>query len=114
MFPRRVLAKALLAIRFVFFFLWQLILANIYVAYDVMTPRHKSRSGVIFLPLDARTDLEIVMLANLISLTPGTLSLDVSADRELLYIHAMYIDDVDKFRKRIKDGLEKRLLEVLR
>ena len=49
-----------------------------------------------------------------ITLTPGTLSLDVSADRSVLYIHAMYIHDVGRFKKEIKQGLERRLLEVLR
>jgi multicomponent Na+:H+ antiporter subunit E len=50
----------------------------------------------------------------MISLTPGTLSLDVSADRKILYIHAMYIDDVNAVRRKIKDGFERRVLEVLR
>jgi len=53
-------------------------------------------------------------LANLLTLTPGTLSLDVSDDGRVLYIHAMFIDDPESFRRRIKDGLERRLLEVLR
>jgi multicomponent Na+:H+ antiporter subunit E len=96
------------------FFIWELMLANLRVAYDVMTPRHHMQPGVIGVPLDARTDLEITVLANLISLTPGTLSLDVSADRTTLYIHAMYLDDVDAVRRKIKDGFERRVLEVLR
>ena len=50
----------------------------------------------------------------MISLTPGTLSLDVSEDRKTLYIHAMYVENPDDLRKEIKDGLEKRLLELLR
>ena len=72
------------------------------------------RPGVIGIPLDAETDLEITMLANVISLTPGTLSLDVSEDRKTLYIHAMYVENPDDLRTEIKDGLEKRLLELLR
>jgi multicomponent Na+:H+ antiporter subunit E len=49
-------------------------------------------------------------------LTPGTLSLDVSTDRRTLYIHVMYIDDddLDLVRRKIKDGFERRVLEVLR
>ena len=72
------------------------------------------RPGVIGIPLDAKTDLEITMLANVISLTPGTLSLDVSPDRKTLYIHAMYVVDPDELRREIKDGLERRLMELLR
>lgn len=96
------------------FFIWELILANLRVAYDVLTPAHRSKPGVIAIPLDAETDAEITILANLITLTPGTLSLDISADRKVLYIHAMFIEDPEALRKGIKDGLERRVLEVLR
>ncbi|MGE3539670.1 MAG: Na+/H+ antiporter subunit E [Candidatus Tectimicrobiota bacterium] len=96
------------------FFVWELLLANLRVAYDVVTPRHRMRPGVIGIPLAARTDLEITLLSSMISLTPGTLSLDVSADRQTLYIHAMYLEDVEAVRRKIKDGFERRVLEVLR
>jgi multicomponent Na+:H+ antiporter subunit E len=51
----------------------------------------------------------------MITLTPGTLSLDVSADRRVMYIHSMTLgDDTEKFRRQIKEGFERRVLEVLR
>jgi multicomponent Na+:H+ antiporter subunit E len=114
--PSNYFAKVPLVGRFAVFYLWQLVLANLRVAYDVLTPRHYMRPGVIAVPLEARTDAEITLLANLITLTPGTLSLDLSGDRRVLYVHAMYIDhgDVDEARRRIKEGLERRVLEVLR
>jgi len=101
--------------RFALFYLWQLILANLRVAHDVLTPQHYMRPGVIAVPLDAQTDAEITLLANLITLTPGSLSLDLSADRRVLYVHVMYIDndDVEQARRQIKEGLERRVLEVL-
>lgn len=101
-------------LRFVLFYVWEIILANLRVAYDVMTPRHRMRPGVVAIPLDAKTDAEITMLANLITLTPGSISLDVSSDRRFLYLHAMYVDDVEEFRQSIKDTIERRVLEVLR
>ncbi len=96
------------------FFVWELVLANLRVAHDVLTPRHYMRPGVIAVPLAAKSDNEITMLSNLLTLTPGTLSLDVSADRKVLYVHAMYIDDADEVRRKIKEGFERRVLEVLR
>jgi multicomponent Na+:H+ antiporter subunit E len=71
---------------------------------------------VVAIPLDAKSDIEITLLANLITLTPGTLSLDVSSDRSVLYIHVMYVDndDLDEVRRKIKSGFERRVLEVLR
>ena len=82
--------------------------------WDVITPQHISRPGIIGLPLDARTDAEIMLVANLISLTPGTLSLDLSDDKRVLYVHVMFLDDIDATRQQIKRGLEKRVLGVMR
>lgn len=96
------------------FFLRDLVAANLRVAYDVVTPKHRMRPGVIALSLDAQTDEEITLLANLITLTPGTLILDVSPDRRRLFIHVMYLDEPDAVRREIKDGLERRLLKVMR
>ncbi|MBN1220685.1 MAG: Na+/H+ antiporter subunit E [Anaerolineae bacterium] len=99
-------------INFIGFFIWELILANLRVAYDVVTPRHYMRPGVVAIPLDVTSDAEIVLLANLITLTPGTLSLDISDDRHTLYVHAMHIDDLEQFRRDIKEGFERRVQEV--
>jgi multicomponent Na+:H+ antiporter subunit E len=101
-------------LRFLVWFLWELFLSNVRVAYDVATPGHLAKPGILAIPLDAETPFEITLFANLITLTPGTLSLDVSSDNKTLYIHAMYIDDPDTLRREIKEGLEKRLLELLR
>jgi multicomponent Na+:H+ antiporter subunit E len=101
-------------VRFALFYVWELILANLRVAYDVMTPLRRIRPGVLAIPLEAKTDAEITMLANLITLTPGSVSLDVSSDRRFLYLHAMYVDDLEKYREAIKNNMERRVLEVLR
>jgi multicomponent Na+:H+ antiporter subunit E len=97
-----------------FFFLWELLLANLRVAYEVLTPGYQMRAAIIAIPLDAKSDLEITVLANLITLTPGTLSLDVSPDRKTLYIHAMHVQDVERFRNDIKARLERRVMEVFK
>ena len=112
--PSNYFLKGRQVVHFILFFAWEVIVANVRVAYDVLTPRHRMTPGIIAIPLDVKTDREITILANLITLTPGTLSLDVSTDRRVLYIHAMYIQDVDRFKESIKKELETRLLEVLR
>lgn len=99
-------------IGFVVFFLKELVLANLRVTYDVLTRNDYMRPGVISIPLSLKTDAQMTMLANLISLTPGTLSLDISDDRRTLYIHAMYVDDVEQLRQQIKSGLERRVREA--
>lgn len=100
--------------RFFGFFLHQLVKTNLRVAYEVLTPTHYMRPGILALPLDAKTDREIMLLANLISLTPGTLSLEVSPDRKFLFVHSMYIDDIEQEKQNLKQGIERRLLEIMR
>ena len=100
--------------RLVVVFLVELMVSSIRVAWDVVTPRNRSRPGVVAVPMDAKTDLELTLLANLISLTPGTLSLDISDDRRVLYVHAMFVDSREGIIDDIKSGMEKSLLEVMR
>jgi multicomponent Na+:H+ antiporter subunit E len=68
----------------------------------------------VAVPLDAKTDLEIAVLANLITLTPGSLSVDVSDDRRTLYVHAMFVSDPDQVRTEIKRRFERWILALLR
>ena len=112
--PSDYFQKVWQVIGFVLFFLWELVVANLRVAFDVLTPRHYMQPRVIALPLDARTDAEITALAYFISLTPGTLTLDVSTDRRTMFIHAMYAPDADALRREIKQGVERRLLRLMR
>jgi multicomponent Na+:H+ antiporter subunit E len=106
--------KMPVTIMFVFYFIKELVIANLKVAFDIVTPKDYMKPGIIAFPLDVKTDMEITLFANLLTLTPGTLSLDVSSDKKTLYVHALYVKDADSFRKDLKEGIEKRLLEVLR
>jgi len=99
---------------FIFFFNYELIKANLQVAYEVMTPGLKVTPGIVSIPLDVETNFEISFLANLITLTPGTLSLDVSDDKKVLYVHSMYVKDKEEFIWSIKNGFERRILQITR
>lgn len=110
----KVFQKLPKTIYFVIYFLYELLRANLRVAYDIITPKHLMSPGIVAIPLDAKTELEITLLANLITLTPGTLSLDVSEDKKVLFIHTMYMSDKESVISEIKNGLEKKLLEVMR
>ena len=102
--------------RLIAVFLRELTLANMLVAHDLLTPTSRLRPGIIKIPLDATTDQEITILANLLTLTPGTTSIDVSEDRSTLYLHVMYLDKdgPEKTREAIKREIEARLLRVTR
>jgi len=101
-------------IGFFLFFVYELVLANLQAAYFIIVSHKKLRPGIVGVPLDAKSDLEITFLTNLVSLTPGTLSIDVSKNRTVLYVYSMNIKDRDKFVKNIKNGFEKRILEITR
>lgn len=110
----RYFGKIRQAVEFAVFFGRELTLSTFRVAYDVLTPRPRMRPAVLAVPLDAETDAEITLLANLITLTPGTLTLDVSPDRRTLYVHVMFVDDPEAVIRALKAGFERRVLELLR
>jgi multicomponent Na+:H+ antiporter subunit E len=112
--PTQYFRKLPESIRFTFFFLRELIHSNFRVAWDVITPKSRRKPGIVAIPLDVSSDMEITFLANLITLTPGTLSLDVSDDRRVLYVHGMFVEDPQLMREQIKNGFERRVLELLR
>ena len=104
---RKVLALVLL-------FLYELVLSAIRVAKLVLSPRMDLKPGIFSYPLTVDRDFEIALLANLITLTPGTLSVDLSEDRKLLYVHALDCSDVEQTRQDIAQGFERRILEAFR
>src|SRR5690625_7204134 len=98
---------------FLGFFIKELVKANFKVAFDVATPLWYMKPGVIALPITAETDVEITILANFISLTPGTLILDVSSDRRGLFSHGRFLFQEDEVVAELPgNGL--RGLEILR
>lgn len=94
-------------------FLYELVVSSFQVVWDVVTPPQLSRPGVISVPLDLSGEIEVLLVANLISLTPGTLSLDVSEDHRTLYIHAMFGEDPEALRRQIRDGMERWVKEAM-
>lgn len=95
-------------------FFYELLLSAVRVAILVCRPNMKAHlnSGIIAFPLTVQQDLEITVLANLITLTPGTLSIDVSDDRKFLYVHAISVPDKQALIKDIADGFEAKIMEV--
>ncbi|MBB4228120.1 Na+/H+ antiporter subunit E [Rhizobium mongolense] len=104
---RLVLSLALL-------FLKELALSAWTVARTVLRPRMEIRPGIFAFPLTVERDLEITLLANLITLTPGTLSVDVSEDRRTLYVHALDCSDPQATKRAIASGFERKIMEAFR
>ncbi len=107
-------SRSVVLVRFAGFYAVEVVRANLRVAHDVVTPTIHAKPGVVAVPLDAETDAEITLLSNLITMTPGSLAVDVADDRSVIYVHSMFLDDPDELRREIKDDLERRVLELLR
>jgi len=95
-------------------FLYELVLSALKVAILVLSPRMDLKPGIFAYPLKVDRDFEITLLANLITLTPGTLSVDVSEDRKLLYVHAIDCSDPEALCADIAKGFERRIMEAFR
>ncbi|WP_438749513.1 Na+/H+ antiporter subunit E [Pararhizobium sp. O133] len=93
-------------------FFRELWLSAFKVAILVMRPNMRLRPGIFAYPLALTRDFEITLLANLITLTPGTLSVDVSEDRKTLYVHALDCRDPAAERRAISTGFERRIREA--
>nr|WP_246753880.1 Na+/H+ antiporter subunit E [Jiella flava] len=95
-------------------FLYELIMSAWRVTVLVLSPKMDLTPGIFAYRLEVDRDFEIALLANLITLTPGTLSVDVSEDRSTLYVHAIDCSDPEGTRADIANGFERKILEAFR
>jgi multicomponent Na+:H+ antiporter subunit E len=95
-------------------FLYELLISAIRVARLVVQPglSRRLKPAIIAFPLTVKRDAEITLLANLITLTPGTLSVDVSGDRKVLYIHAIDVASREALIQGLAQGFERRIIEA--
>ncbi|KGM13876.1 Na+/H+ antiporter subunit E [Cellulomonas bogoriensis] len=98
---------------FPFSFAYEVVKANLVLAGDILTPGSRINAGFVELPLRCRTDMEITTIANFITLTPGTVTVAVRKDPATLWVHGMYIDDVEEFRAELY-AMEATVIGVLR
>jgi multicomponent Na+:H+ antiporter subunit E len=99
-------------ILFIFYYLKELVISSLFVAYDIITPTDHMRPGIVEVPVDLKTDTAIIAFVNLISMTPGSLTMDMSADKKKVYIHAMYLNDKEEFIRKIKGELEHKIRQI--
>jgi multicomponent K+:H+ antiporter subunit E len=100
---------------FVYFFLvlGDIVVANVQVAYWILFWRNDQLQPRFFtVPLEVRTPEAIATLAGTITMTPGTVSSDLSADGRALLVHGLHVPDVDDAVRTIKTRYEARLLEI--
>ncbi|HEV7344828.1 MAG TPA: Na+/H+ antiporter subunit E [Devosia sp.] len=95
-------------------FIYELCVSAVRVAIVVLNPDMKSalRPAIVAFPLTVKSDAEITLLANLITLTPGTLSIDVSEDRSVLFVHVLTLSTREALISEIAGGFEAKVREI--
>lgn len=84
------------------------------VARLVLSPRLDIQPDVVAVPVSLTRDAELTLLSNLITLTPGTLTVDIAEDHRALYVHALEGGDPDAVRRDIRSGFERAIREAFR
>lgn len=95
-------------------FVYELVNSALRVLLLVIRPNLEIKPGIIAYPLKVDRDFEITLLANLITLTPGTLSVDISRDRRMLFVHFIDSADPDAVKHDIASGFERKIMEAFR
>lgn len=101
-----------LVLRFIALVLWDILVANIAVAKLVLGPKSRLHPRFLEIPLDIKDPYAIVALTSVITLTPGTVSSALSADRRTLYVHALSSTDPTEDIRQIKQRYEAPLKEI--
>lgn len=101
--PRPVGAfRPLPAVRFAIYFVYKLVQANLVVAWEVITPKSRINQGVVRVPIEGASDAVVTLVANAISLTPGTLTVEVRRGPTVLYIHVLHLRSVEQVRRDVR------------
>ncbi|NCC25519.1 MAG: Na+/H+ antiporter subunit E [Deltaproteobacteria bacterium] len=109
---RPCIRRPLVLTAYLLVFFWDIVVANLTVARLILGSPKRLRPAFVRLPLDLNNDFAVTVLAHTISLTPGTVSSDLSEDRKTLLVHALDVDDEAGMIRRIKTRYEAPLKEI--
>jgi multicomponent Na+:H+ antiporter subunit E len=97
---------------FFFMFAYEIIISNIKVIYEILTPKEHMYPGIIQIALNCRTDQQRVWLSNVLSLTPGTIVVTMSPDKTYLFLHIMFLQHREALVKDIRK-IEQHIIELI-
>ena len=97
---------------FLFFLPLQIISSSFQVAWLVLFSSRSIKPAIVAVPLSLKNDWAITLLAHSITLTPGTLSLDLSQDKKTLFVHCLALENPQSFVKALKETFEERILKL--
>ncbi len=95
----KLLKKIYFSLEFVGFYMTKLIEANLYIAWDILTPKMHAKPAFMEVPVTLKSDLGLLLFSNLLSMTPGTLSIDIGKDKKTVLVHVLYYSTSDLMLK---------------
>lgn len=98
----RMLLKITLILEFILFYVIKVIQANFELSYHILLPKLRMTPGILKIPVSLTGEQSLLLLINLISMTPGTLSIDLTEDKRYIFVHALFIKDREKTINEIK------------
>lgn len=99
-------------VSFGIFYFKELFLSSAVLARDILSPGKQFKHGIVAVDINIPNDLGVLMFSNLLSMTPGTLTIELTPNRKRLYIHTMYLENADAFRNKIKHDFERRINKI--
>ncbi len=111
--PQPKIKRPLKALRYVFMVMGDIVIANVQVAILVLGPMRRIKPGFVAVPLDLKDNFPITVLANTVTMTPGTVSAELSKDKNWLYVHVLNMpDDEQEIVSLIKQRYESAIREM--
>ena len=98
----KLLSKIYYIVDFLIYYCFQLVKSNLFIAYDILTPKNYINPGLIEVPLAIKSNIGLLLFNNLLSMTPGSLSIDISKDKKSMTVHLLYIESKQKALMTIK------------
>ena len=91
---------------FVGYVLVQLVRSNVFLAWEILTRKNTVHTGVIAVPMRTNSDVAMMVMANVITMTPGTVTIEAKDSPAVLYVNVLHLNDVDRLRddlRRLED-----------
>jgi multicomponent Na+:H+ antiporter subunit E len=98
-------------LEFIVYYTMKLVQANIYIAWDILTPEMHTKPAFMEVPLKVKTDLGMLLFSNLLSMTPGTLSMDIIRDKKVLLVHVLYYS-TDELMQKDFEGIQDKIIRI--
>jgi len=106
-----IMKKIYNALGFLLFYIYKVFQANIELAFQIIRPRLKMKPGIMKIPVNLTNSQAILLLVNMITMTPGTLTIDLSQDKQFIFVHFLFLVDEDKKVQEIKN-IERRIADL--